>query len=260
MNEDIAFTSSDLTENTLSLPDTRIVDFSIENNLGELVLPPRTYSDYTGTTTINFTNWDIQGTWHIRKVPVERGKDAEQGIALDEYLVQMYLLKSNGLYMPHTGDEQVFPIVQERKAPVLGKRFHASGKDQLISNEIVRAVIPCSGMMRQYVGTTEISSGVEGILYHFQVYRGDAVIYDVTQDSLVYPASYIHHGNDFYFPELLPAKPSQEAEKYVYYWRVRASYKLMNPAGELYWSQWSRQFPFVVNTPPPAPYELSVFC
>lgn len=258
MTEDIAFTSLDLVDGVLSIPNTKIMEFSIENNLGELVIPSRSYSDYTKATTIDFTNWDIQGVWHLRKIPVEKGKDAEPGVSLDEYLVQMYLLKANGLYLPHSGEAPAFPVVQEKKAPLLSKRFYASGTEQLVSEEVIKAIIPCSGSMRQYVGTAEISSGIEGMLYQFQVYRGDTVLYDVTQDSLVYPQNYIHHGNEFYFPELLPAKADIESIRYTYYWRVRASYKLRSPQNELYWSGWSKQFPFTVNTPPPVPYELSV--
>jgi len=258
MTEDFSFTSVDLVDGKLAIPDTRIVEFSIENENGELVLLPRLYSDYENKTIVDFSMIDVQGTWHIRKIPVEKGEDAEPGIPLDEYLVQLYLLRDNGKYLPHVGDAPAFPLEQEKNAPLLSKKFYASGTDQFVSEEVVQAIIPCKGEMRQYVGTAEIYSGVEGILYQFQVFRGDTVLYDVTQDSLVYPENYMHHGNDFYFPELLPARPSEGEEKYTYYWRVRASYKIKNPDGELYWSGWSKQFPFIVNTPPPVPYELSV--
>lgn len=258
MTEDITFTSADLTDGKLVIPNTGIVEFSVENNNGELVAPSRLYSESSGSTEIDLSGWDIQDVWHIRKIPVEPGKDAEPGVSLEEYMLKMYLLKGDGKYLPYAGIRPSFPIVQEKKAPILGTRFFASGTEQLVAGETVSAVIPAFGEMRQYIGTSEISAGSEGILYQFQVYRDHLMIFDQIQDSLSYPANYSFHGNVFYFPENVPARHSPETPKYTYYWRVRASYKLTDASGNFYWSGWSHTFPFTVNLPPGTPFDLSV--
>lgn len=257
--EELEFTSADLVDGKLLIPDARIVDFSVEDEEGKLIIPSRFYSAETGATTVDFTGWEVRGSWHIRKIPVAPGIDAAPGVSLDEYLVRLYLLRGDGKYLPYVGSRPSFPIVREKKAPLLGTRFVASGKEQLVSGEIIPAVIPAFGEARQYVGVSEISAGAEGILYHFQVYRETMIIFEQTQDSLNYPADYAHHGNLFHFPENLPARLPEEEPKLAYRWRVRASYKIADAAGELYWSGWSHSFPFEVNLPPGAPFDLSVF-
>ena len=259
MTEDVAFTAEDLVEGKLQLPDTRIVEFSVENGAGELVIPSRSYNEQTGTTEVDFTNWTVEGTWYIRVIPVEKGLDAEPGISLEEYMVRMYLLKSDGRYFPYVGTRPAFPISQTRNAPLLGNSFFASGVEQLVAGVITPVIIPAFGDYRQYVGTAEISAGTEGVLYQFQVYRDDLVIFDQIQDSLNFSASDTNHGNIFYFSPNLISRPSENEQKYNYFWRVRASYKLTDSSGNLYWSSWSYSFPFTVNIPPGIPDNLSVF-
>ena len=259
MTEDFAFTAEDLVEGKLQLPNTRIVEFSVENNTGELVIPSRAYNELTGSTEVDFTGWQIEGAWHIRVIPVEKGFDAEPGISIEEYIVRMYLLKNDGRYFPYAGERPAFPISQTRNAPLLGNSFFASGTEQFVSGVVTPAIIPAFGDYRQYVGTTEISAGTEGVLYQFQVYREDLIVFDQIQDSLNFPASGTNHGNIFYISPNLIARNSESEPKYTYFWRVRASYKITDSSEKLYWSNWSNTFPFTINIPPGIPYNLSVF-
>ena len=258
MNSDIPFTSSDLIDNKLTIPNTRIVDFSVENDAGELVLPSKSYSISSGSTTIDFSSFDINGTWHVRQIPVAPGQDAEEGVSIEEYLVKLYLIGTNVNYVPYTGTVPSLPMEKEKKAPILGNIFKASGKDQFVSGEIIKVNIPAFGEKRQWVMTSPISSGAEGILYQFQIYKNDLIIFDSIQDSILYPASDLYRGNAFYFPENLPDREEQNMPKTTYYWRVRASYKLKDENNNYYWSGWSSQFPFTINTPPTPPFDLSV--
>lgn len=259
MTEDFAFTADDLVEGKLLLPDTRIVEFSVENNAGELVIPSRAYNELTGSTEVDFTGWQIEGNWYIRVIPVEKGIDAEPGISLDEYMVRMYLLKSDGRYFPYVGTRPAFPISQTRNAPLLGNSFFASGVEQLVAGIVTPVIIPAFGDYRQYVGTAEISSGTEGVLYQFQIYREDLILFDQIQDSLNFPTSGENRGNIFYISPNLIARNSESDPKYTYFWRVRASYKITDSEGNPYWSNWSYTFPFTVNIPPGVPENLSVF-
>ena len=259
MTEDFAFTKDDLVNKKLVLPDTRIVDFSVENNEGELVIPSRSYSEQTGTTEIDFSDWEIEGTWYIRRIPIEKGIDAEPGITLEEYIVRMYLLRNDGKYLPYVGDRPAFKISQTRKTPLLGNCFFASGFEQLISGNVVKVIIPAFGENRQYIGIAEIDSDYEDIFYQFQVYRENLIIFDKIQDSSNLISSEKNRGNIFYFSPNLESLSSVNGEKYTYFWRVRASYKLTDSMGELYWSNWSYSFPFNVNIPPGIPQNLSVF-
>ena len=257
MVDDFSFTKQDLVDGILIVPDTRIVEFSIEDNNGDLVVPSRYYQEYSGETQVDFSGWNIEGTWWVRKISVIPGKDAEPGIELNEYMVNMYLLKSDGKYIIDIGEKPSFPIEQTKTAPVLGSQFYAAEKSQLVSGEIIPAILPAFGEMRQYVWTSAISSGEEGLLYQFQVFRNDLIVFDYIQDSLTFAQNSRFRGNAFYFPENLPSETEGKV-KYNYYWRVRASYKLKDESGNLYWSGWSKTFPFTVNTPPGAPFDLYV--
>lgn len=257
MNADIPFVSSDLVDGKYTLQDTRIIDFIVEDNEGNLVSPTRSYLS-NGSTEVDFNGWDIVGTWYFRLVPVEAGADAEPGLELDEFMFRMYLLRGNGRYLPYQGKRPSFPVNQEKKAPILGNQFYASGKEQLISGEVVPVIIPAFGEMRQYVGTSIITAGSEGVLYQFQVYRDNTIVFDVNQDSSNYPPTSVNKGNVFYFPQNLPSRYDKTSPRYSYFWRVRASYKIEDPNGDLYWSSWSYSFPFTVNIPPGTPFDLSI--
>ncbi len=258
MTEDMPFTAADLADGRLVLPDTRIVEFSIEDDSGTLVMPSRTYIESAGATEVDLAGWDVNGTWHVRAIPVYRGEDAQPGVSAAEYMVNMYLLKCDGRYLPYVGRRESFPVARVSSAPILGTSFFASGAEQLVSGTVVPVKIPAYGEYRQYVGTTEIAPGAEGVLYHFQVYRESEMIFDRTQDSLNFAASEKNHGNIFYFSPNLTARASDVESKYRYFWRVRASYKISDADGAMYWSGWSGTFPFTVNIPPGAPYNLSV--
>ena len=257
MIEDFSFTKNDLVDGILTVPKARIVEFSIEDNNGELVIPSRSYYEPKEETYVDFSDWNIEGTWWIRKISVIPGKDAEPGIELNEYMVNMYLLKSDGKYIIDIGEKFSFPIEQTKTAPILGSQFYAAETSQLVLGEIIPAILPAFGEMRQFVWTSLISSGVEGLLYQFQVYRNDMIVYDIIQDSLAFAQNSRFKGNAFYFPENLPAQ-NENKIKINYYWRVRASYKLKDESGNLYWSAWSKTFPFTVNTPPSTPFDLYV--
>lgn len=88
--EDISFTQSNLTNNKLILQNAVVGGFAVEDNTGQLVIPPQ---KRTGELLeVDFTGFTIQGTWKIRFFQGEPGVNTTGGISSNEAILYALLL------------------------------------------------------------------------------------------------------------------------------------------------------------------------
>lgn len=240
--------------------DSTVVDFSVIDNLGNLVFPPLQYSSQTGNTDVNLLGWTIEGEWTIQKNVVQRGKDACPAISESDMFSKIFALNTSGAYVSERKFQKPIPMRKTQDIPLIGKKFYASGFSQLKNNVSIVVTIPAFGTNRQYLETTRIT---KECLHHFQVVYDNQIILEAILDSNDFPSSEKNLGQIYYFPDNLSAYDENGTRK-NYNWRCRISYKKIIEGSteawpnNLAWSEWSQYFTFKVNSPPNPPTELSV--
>lgn len=228
MQSDIAFTAADLVDGGLVVPDTRIVELAVEDDQGRLVLPSMRYDG--SATHIDLTGFEVSGIWHLRKVAVSSPEPEKE-------LLRLFMLRT-----PSTPFSSVWSGIEQH--------YYASGLEQYDGNEMRTVTIPAYGVGRQHFRAAVRGYGemeYEPVFYHFQIYGGNDVLYDVYTGASTLALS-----------ENLAYLEGDERPRYS--WRVRTTDGTPDPEGDrgYRWRGFTPLMHFRVNVPPSPPTELAV--
>lgn len=232
------FTSADL-EDSLLIIAAEPIEFTILNNLSEMVLAPMRYDETEQLSIVDLTGFDVDGIWEILLNLVQQGKDRRPGLSSSDFVSMLAMLKTDGRLFPGpTGNSN--PVIAETADCPSLFDFNASGQAQFERGTFKTVIIPFKEVSRQYVE----ASAKGACIFQFKILKGNTVLWESeTHSSGI---------GRFQFPELLPAKTG--SERIIYSWKVRARFDKENSK----WTEWSPSLLFKVNIPPEAPSGLKV--
>ena len=253
---EIKFTSEEILEGAefgawnppiMEIPNFNSSEIRVVDENGNLLFP--IINSFESGVRIDFTDWEISGTWTIFQTEVVPGKDASPPIELEDFFSLQFLANSKSRFI---SQKISYPISTPNYSDLtmLGDNFYASGTPQIQNGIQVEAIIPAFGEKKQWVGTDPSPSGEA--IFQFQVVEGSNTLWDVLQDS-----NQISNPEKFFFPENLLAYTENNVRR-IYHWRVKVTFKVMDANSSYIWTEWSQWFQFKVNVPPEAPRELKV--
>ena len=82
---DFSFTSSDLINGKLTIQGAIVGGFAIEDGSGNLVMPSQ--KSITNGVEVDFSRFNVQGTWRVRFFRGDPGRNTTGGISPSEAMI-----------------------------------------------------------------------------------------------------------------------------------------------------------------------------